>query len=186
MGCGVSTATQSTATATQATTEPKRESTLDVLLTGRSATPTSITISLPFDVLEDLIVDETFDVEETLQKVQTLVNSHANDITKLFDDCRDGNTVVDCQQFVSWGSSLGADIDEDTAQNQFFGACGYPVEQGGETPQKACDVCLFACCLVRIANLYTIQNKGNPMDSDIPNQLRVFWDEKALDKVASL
>ena len=164
------TSTETTAETTATTVVPVREGTLDVLLNNRN-NDTGTTLSLPLETLEDLIVDETVDVQETLNKVQQLINTYANDVTTLFDACRNGKEVISKEQMAAWGSSLDADIDEDTAINQYNEVCGYSLEP------KPMGIDLFACCLVRFANLYTIQNKGNPMDSDIPQQLSIFWKE---------
>ena len=170
------TSTETTAETTATTVVPVREGTLDVLLQNRN-NDTGTTLSLPLETLEDLIVDETVDVQETLNKVQQLINTYANDVTTLFDACRNGKEVISKEQMAAWGSSLDADIDEDTAINQYNEVCGYSLEEGGEIQPKPMAIDLFACCLVRFANLYTIQNKGNPMDSDIPQQLSIFWKE---------
>tara|TARA_B100000780_G_scaffold115810_1_gene81221 strand:+ start:665 stop:1306 length:642 start_codon:yes stop_codon:yes gene_type:complete len=169
---------------------PCREGTLDVLLgSKKNSTPgthSTNKIEIPFDALEDLIVDETYDVTETLNKVQQLINNYASDVTKLFDNCREGKNIVTKIGWIKWGTSLDADIDEDTALNQYNEVCGYSKEEGGEDTPKECDLPRFACLIIRIANLYTIQNKGNPMDSDLESQLLTFWTARAVPKLASL
>ena len=164
-----------------ATPIPIREGTLDVLLNG-----TRPSFELPLEPLEDLIVDDSYDVQETLAAVTALVHEYSADIIKLYDDCRSGEACITKEVWVQWGSSLDADIDVDTAENQYHSVCGYPLDEGGEASPKEMDLGLFACCLVRIANLYTIQNKGNPMDSDLPSQLQTFWGDRARAKVSSL
>jgi hypothetical protein len=165
------------------TSDLDRESTLDILMPTQSATKTII--KLPFDSLEDMIVDESVDCNSTLEQSQVLVNEHSVDVIQFFDSCRADANVVSRDAWVSWASKIGADIDSDTADNQFSSVCGYPVEEGGEEPQVPCDLAHFACCLVRVANLWFIQNKGNPMDSDIPNQIETFWREIAKERLAS-
>ena len=167
--------TETTAETTGTSVVPVREGTLDLLLNRNNDTRHPLT--LPLETLEDLIVDETVDVQETLNKVQQLMNTYANDVATLFDACRNDEVFISKEQMATWGPSLDADIDEDTATNQYNEVCGYSLEEGGETEPKPMTIDLFACCLVRFANLYTIQNKGNPMDSDIPQQLSIFWKE---------
>jgi hypothetical protein len=160
----------------ESTPVPIREGTLDILM-QRTSDDEVKTILLPLETLEDLIVDESVDLKATLEKVQSVVSNYSSDIQKLFANCRGEEDIISIETWTKWSSRLDADIDADTAKNQFNEVCGFSVEEGGESPPKLMTLELFACCLVRIANLYTIQNKGNPMDSDIPSQIVTFWKE---------
>ena len=127
--------------------------------------------------------------DATLKQCQVLVNKYSENITQFFKSCRaneDKDETVSRKAWISWAIKIDADIDEDTANNQYSSVCGYQEEEGGEEPPVPCDLARFACCLVRVANLWFIQNKGNPMDSDIPNQIETFWHEIVKERIGKL
>ena len=51
-------------------------------------------LSIPLDILEDLIVDESVEVDATLAQVQMFVNTSANDIKKLYAGCKSEGYVT--------------------------------------------------------------------------------------------
>ena len=190
MGCGASVAKTPPTVVVQNQLDPtetdlNRESTLDILMPRQVST----IIIINLEDLEDLIVDESVDRDATLKQCQVLVNKYSENITQFFKSCRaneDKDVTVSRKAWISWAIKIDADIDEDTANNQYSSVCGYQEEEGGEEPPVPCDLARFACCLVRVANLWFIQNKGNPMDSDIPNQIETFWQEIVKERISKL